>query len=75
MIVNMNLLRPEDFRATLRNDGWTLLETAKEEELDATHPEVTDETAARVRLGRLGLLTSGLIRIEFRPRRPVQFTA
>jgi len=73
MIVNMNLLRPDDFRATLRKDGWTLLATAKKEELDATHPEVRDENAARIRLDRLGLLTSGSLRIEFRPRRRMEF--
>ena len=70
MNVHMNLLRwPDDFRAVLRNDGWVILGGRKEEEVEATHPQVKDEGAARVRLNRLGLLTSGSVRIEFRPQR------
>jgi hypothetical protein len=68
MNVHINLLRPDDFRTALRKDGWVIRATAKEKELDATHPEVNDESAARARLNRLGLLTSGFLRIEFRPR-------
>ena len=73
MNVHMNLLRPDNFRATLRKDGWAILAAANQDELDTTHPEVRDENAARIRLDRLGMLTSGSLRIEFRPRRRMEF--
>jgi hypothetical protein len=54
------------FRALLQNDGW-LLEQEKDASLLAWHPEAPDEVTARSRLHQLGLLTSGSLRIEFRP--------
>jgi hypothetical protein len=51
-------------QAAFRNDGWEL-EREKDETLQARHPEVTDESAARTRLYRLGLLTSSSLSIEF----------
>jgi hypothetical protein len=69
MNVHMNLLRwSDDFRATLRKDGWVILAAERKEELDASHPQVKDEDAARSRLQGLGMLTSGSLRIDFRPR-------
>jgi hypothetical protein len=53
--------------ATLRDDGWALV-TQTGGALLASHPDVPDEAAARHRLQRLGLLTSGALQIEFRPR-------
>ena len=49
---------------TLHNDGWQL-EHARDEAVYARHPQVADEGAARTRLYRLGLLTSGALYIEF----------
>jgi hypothetical protein len=45
------------------------LEEEGEDSLQATHPEVADESAARLRLHGLGLLTSASLRIEFHPSR------
>jgi hypothetical protein len=67
MQLHLNFLRwSADFRAILSKDGWVLLAGEKKDELDATHPQVGDEDAARTRLHRLGLLTSRSLRIEFR---------
>jgi hypothetical protein len=66
MNIRFNLLRSASvFEATLRRDGWVI--STLNDEIDATHPEVSDEEAARSRLHRLGLLTSGSLRIEFSP--------
>jgi hypothetical protein len=72
MQIHMDFLRlaDDDFRDSLLEDGWVILADKGNEELDVAHPEVTNERAARARLHRLGLLTSGAIRIEFRPSRP-----
>lgn len=68
MNVHINLLRLTDsFRVSLRQDGWVVLAANDKGALDATHPDVKDENAARIRLDRLGMLTSAAIRIEFRP--------
>jgi hypothetical protein len=65
MHFEMKMLRhPEIIHATLRRDGW-LANKAQGDQLQASHREVVDETAARVRLLRLGLLTSSSVRIEF----------
>jgi hypothetical protein len=66
MRVHMSSLRAsDDFRETLRNDGWKILTADGSKSLDATHPQLRDEKSARLRLHRLGLLTSGFLRIEF----------
>jgi hypothetical protein len=52
-------------RETFEDDGWQLASESNEW-LFADHPEVPDEPAARSRLNRLGLLTSGSLHIEFR---------
>jgi hypothetical protein len=48
----------------LHDDGWTV-EKGGDQSLFARHPEVVDEVDARGRLGKLGWLTSGSLRIEF----------
>ena len=48
----------------LRLDGWEL-EREQNDGFTAHHPLVKDETAARIRLQELGLLTSASIQIEF----------
>ena len=69
MQIHMKFLRHSDdeFRDSLRQDGWEILAGEGDKEIEVTHPLVTSEGAARIRLHRLGLLTSGAIRIEFRP--------
>jgi hypothetical protein len=67
--VHISLLRcPGLFRAILVEDGWAISTAGSENELDATHPEVGDQDAARIRLYRLGLLISHWLRIDFFPR-------
>jgi CheY-like chemotaxis protein len=53
-------------RETLLRDGW-VLETEEQDVLCMSHPMIADEETARNRLEQLGLLTSGLVRIEFQP--------
>jgi hypothetical protein len=66
MKVHLRFLRQAgQLQEALRNDGWHL-EREKDESLFARHPLVRDEVAARNRLNRLGLLTSGSVCIEFR---------
>jgi hypothetical protein len=48
----------------LRRDGWHLA-AATDHSFVAHHPGVTDEPEARIRLQKLGLLTSRALRIEF----------
>ena len=48
----------------LRGDGWQL-RAEPGGAVRGTHPEAADEAAARERLHRLGLLTSGALRIRF----------
>jgi hypothetical protein len=65
MHVEMKILsRPDIIRDTLHRDGW-LIKKAHGDQIHAIHSEVGDEAAARVRLFRLGLLTSSSLRIEF----------
>jgi hypothetical protein len=59
----------EQLREVLQSDGWALEPQAANTFL-AEHPEAPDETAARCRLSRLGLLISRSFRIEFRPSHP-----
>ena len=68
MRINMKFLwhSEDDFRNSLRQDGWVIVEKG-DAEIDVAHPQVTSEDAARIRLHRLGLLISGAVRIEFRP--------
>jgi len=70
MKIHINLLRSADvFQETLRQDGWVVSAVERTDELEATHPQVGNEDTARSRLHRLGLLTSGSIRIEFLPQK------
>jgi hypothetical protein len=48
----------------LKRDGWTL-QPEKDQSQRARHSSVADETSARSRLHRLGLLTSASMRISF----------
>jgi hypothetical protein len=50
----------------MQSDGWKL-EPERGGVFRAHHPLAADQIAARSRLHRLGLLTSGSVRIEFRP--------
>ena len=66
MNVYIELLRPsEETRRLLNDDGWKL-DPAHPELPHALHCTVADESAARNRLMRLGLLTSSSVRVEFR---------
>jgi hypothetical protein len=60
-----------ELKRILLADGWTL-DAELTDTVLAEHPSVDDEAAARSRLHRLGLLTSGRLRINFLPtsRRP-----
>jgi SAM-dependent methyltransferase len=53
-----------EIRETLRKDGWTL-EEGPTLWFSAEHARARDGATARRRLHRLGLLTSGDLRIEF----------
>src|SRR5262249_9051840 len=53
-----------ELRRILQTDGWKL-EGVPNDALLGEHPAVSDEEAARGRLHRLGLLTSGRFRIQF----------
>jgi len=65
--VDIQMLRPsEKLLGLLSHDGWAL-ESSQELALCVSHPQVADQEQARHRLDRLGLLTSGRLRIEFRP--------
>jgi hypothetical protein len=65
MNVHFRFLRQAgQVQEVLRNDGWKL-ERAHDKFLLARHPDVADESAARDRLCRLGLLTSSSLAIEF----------
>jgi hypothetical protein len=68
MQINMKFLwhAEDDFRDSLRQDGWVIAEKG-DAEIDVAHPQVQTEDVARIRLHRLGLLISGAVRIEFRP--------
>jgi len=75
MNVHINILRwSGNFRTILGKDGWLFLTAEIQDELDATHPQVGDEDAARIRLHRFGLLTSGSLRIEFHCRHQPRLT-
>jgi hypothetical protein len=66
MNLRIHFLRgSDDFQAALRKDGWVFFGVHKQQEIDASHPLVKDEDAARNRLHSLGLLTSRSLRIEF----------
>jgi hypothetical protein len=66
MHVHIHPLRPSPNLPTIfREDGWTL-EAEQNGDLRARHPQAPDESTARGRLFRLGLLTSCSLRIEFR---------
>jgi hypothetical protein len=58
-----------DLGPLLQADGWTL-EAGRGDAVVAEHSGLADEAAARSRLDRLGLLTSGQLRIDFLPAAP-----
>jgi hypothetical protein len=58
--------RAGDLRALLEENGWGLKEGVPNH-FTATHPDVSDQPMARSRLHKIGLLTSGRLRIEFGP--------
>jgi hypothetical protein len=67
MMLNIELLgSPDRLRERLLHDGWKL-EEMRDGSVQARHAEVPNEVAARKRLCKLGLLTSGQVRVEFRP--------
>ncbi len=66
MRVQLSPLRHgNDYRVALRKDGWLVLGADSAECIEVIHPEVADQSAARARLDRLGLLTSPFLRIRF----------
>jgi hypothetical protein len=65
MRVHLRFLRRRELiQEALRVDGWQL-ERDRDDGVTAQHPLVKDETAARIRLHELGLLTSASVYIEF----------
>ena len=65
MKVQIHMLRRvPSFPDRMRKDGWSL-EFENDDSLIAVHPKVTDSDEARVRLDRLGILTSRAVRIAF----------
>jgi len=65
MRIHVRFLREEELtQEALRADGWQL-ERERDDSVTARHPFVKDETAARIRLQELGLLTSASVYIEF----------
>jgi hypothetical protein len=65
MIIRFHFLRdPTGPLRALRGDGWDL-EGEADWEVEASHPDVTAEAAARERLDGLGLLTSRNLLIRF----------
>jgi len=70
MKVHLRFLRQHgELQQALRNDGWQF-EKEHDESLLARHPQVPDESAARVRLHQLGLLTSSSVWIDFQRIQP-----
>ena len=63
-IVISNLKSSESVSNRLRQDGWQLA-PMKDDRILARHPEIPDQPTARLRLQKLGLLTSRSLRIEF----------
>jgi hypothetical protein len=68
------LRQREEIAKTLREDGWHL-EGNGPHDFSARHPRVFTESAARNRLGHIGLLTCSSLRIEFRPKTPTDHNA
>jgi hypothetical protein len=58
-----------DLRELLESHGWRLDE-GEGNHFTARHTDAEDQPAARQKLDRLGLLTSGRLRIEFGPTKP-----
>lgn len=64
MRVHFEILRDcEQLPSLLTRDHWTI-EQEPDDSLLAWHPDATDMVSVRSRLHRLGLLTSGSLRIE-----------
>ena len=67
MQTRIDFLRtPGQLEQILRKDGWQL-QAGSETVRNFKHPDVPDQDAARTRLYRLGLLTSGAVRVDFGP--------
>jgi hypothetical protein len=65
MKVHLRFLRDADIgREALERAGW-LLERDIDNSVWAMHPQVRDESAARLRLHNVGLLTACSVSIEF----------
>jgi hypothetical protein len=65
MIIDLEILgRNADVRAALLKDGWRL-EPRERDQYVASHQAVPDEPTARLRLDKVGLLTSSKVRIRF----------
>jgi hypothetical protein len=65
MFLHLELVTNDaEVRAALSRDGWRL-EQPLNGDLQATHPAVDTELAARTRLDRVGLLISPRVRIRF----------
>ena len=67
MILHVQFLEnAENVRENLLRDGWRA-EPQPDGSLIISHPQVSDEEAARERLDQLGVLTSQAIRLDFEP--------
>ncbi|MBM4073520.1 MAG: hypothetical protein FJ271_32045 [Planctomycetes bacterium] len=67
MRIAIECLQPgADIGKRLQRDGWAV-EQVDDRLLLADHPGVSSESAARIRLHQVGLLTSGRLRIHFNP--------
>jgi hypothetical protein len=71
MRVHLRFLREADIgRDALVRGGW-LLERDVDNSVWAMHPQVIDESAARLHLHNVGLLTACSVSIEFVRRAPL----
>jgi hypothetical protein len=52
------------FQQALRKAGWKISDPAADP-IEVNHPDVHDESTARLRLSEIGLLTSPDVRVEF----------
>ena len=67
MVVYIRVLKwSPEVRELLFENRWDVEELGNGI-LAASHPLVVDQTEARIRLWRLGLLTSSRVRIDFEP--------
>jgi hypothetical protein len=59
------LRKRQHFQQALIEAGWQIVDPT-EELIEARHPQVNDEKAARRRLSEIGFLTTPYARVEFR---------